>query len=228
MSSVSPSAKIAAIICVVRRRDIKMTLLICDSEGIHLCENKSETMPAFLKQAQNRSWLLTAECWLMGSWLRPKSEIWTVWWIFVSLAASFSDSFLIVTSHHPDSDSWHCNVLSRPLRQLLCTAGVGLPCFHLWIIIQSSACPDACWKEVTIVIIGLANFLCCVAQSRWLLQWYTTVLLYFLNFQISERINHFSKSTVLTIVRFQGKAQIYINALILTPLTQRLYDECST
>lgn len=54
MLSVFPFAGKAAILCVERRSDIKITLLICDPEGIHLCENKSEAMPPFFKQAPNR------------------------------------------------------------------------------------------------------------------------------------------------------------------------------
>lgn len=71
------SAEIVAILCVGRRRDIKITLLICDPEGIYLCENKSEAMPALL-QTSTKS-ILTPDSWLMGSWqrrhLKVKSEL---------------------------------------------------------------------------------------------------------------------------------------------------------
>lgn len=84
------SAEIVAILCVGRRREIKITLLICDPEGICLCENKSEAMPALL-QTSTKS-ILTPDSWLMAHGLMAeealKSEIWTEWWISVSLGCS--------------------------------------------------------------------------------------------------------------------------------------------
>lgn len=126
-------------------------------------------MPLFFKQALNRSWLL--ECWFMGE-ERLKSGIWSGWWIIVcvtELHYQIHDSFLIITSHHLDSDNWLCNVSSRPLS----TASEGLHWSRLSSVStlshNSSISIRSCMLKrnyYCIIIIGQVNKIFCAVLHK--------------------------------------------------------------